>query len=68
MNNQVETVEEKKIVPGDSGLNVSQRGTEDIEEISDNSNNNSIVEGTPSGPQVVRRSGRMVKPVKRMDL
>ena len=68
VNNQGETVEEREIVPGDSELNVSQRGSEDTEENSDSSNNNSAMEDPSSGPQLVRRSGRMVKPVKRMDL
>ena len=68
VNNQGETVEEREIVPGDSEWNLSQRGSEDTEENSDSSNNNSVMEDPSSGPQLVRRSGRMVKPVKRMDL
>ena len=62
-NIQGETVEEKEM--GDSEVNVSHEGSEDTGENIAMENNNSAME---EPPQLIRRSGRVVKPVKRMDL
>ena len=60
-NIQGETVEEM----GDSEVIVSPKGSEDTGENIAMKNNNSAME---EPPQLIRRSGRVVKPVKRMDL